>query len=289
VGAVASTLAALNRYPVKSCRGEELHHATVQPWGLAGDRRWMVVDDRGSAITAREHPRLLLTRARLTEGGVHLTHPDLHPLDVATPEGTELTEVDVFGRLRFPAAVADRAAHAWVSRIAGGSARLVYLDDPSRRPTNPECTKASDRVSFADGYPLLLANEASLDALNGWIAAGPLAHEGPVPMTRFRPNVVVRGAPAWAEDTWRRLRIGPVVFRAVKGCDRCVITTTDPDSAARGKEPIATLARYRRWDGMTWFAMNLVPDIEPGAGFPTIGIGDEVEVLETRAGDGPPR
>jgi uncharacterized protein YcbX len=289
VGAVALTLAAINRYPVKSCRGEALTRGTVQPWGLAGDRRWMIVDDGGGTVTAREFPRLLLARPQLIDGGLRLTHPDLQSLTVATPDGTNLTEVDVFGRLRFPAALADEAAHAWFSKITGTSARLVYLDDPSRRPTNPAYTRDSDRVSFADGYPLLLANEQSLAELNGWIAAGPLAHEGPVPMMRFRPNIVVRGAPGWAEDRWRRIRVGAVVFRAVKGSDRCVMTTTDPDTAARGKEPIATLSRYRKWDGKTWFAMNLVPDVTPGTAYPAIQLGDEVEVLEEHAGDGPPR
>jgi uncharacterized protein YcbX len=286
---VALTVAAINRYPVKSCRGESLLAATVQPWGLAGDRRWMVVDERGSAVTAREFPRLLLTRPQLVEGGLRLKHPDLEPLRIATPSGAELTEVDVFGRLRFPAALADEAAHVWFSKITGGGARLVYLDDPARRPTNPAYTKASDRVSFADGYPLLLANEQSLSALNGWIAAGGHAREGPVPMTRFRPNIVVRGAPPWVEDSWRRIRVGSAIFRAVKGSDRCVMTTTDPDTAARGKEPIATLARHRLWDGKTWFAMNLVPDIAAGAAYPTIRVGDEVEVLEAVTADGPPR
>ena len=105
-------------------------------------------------------------------------------------------------------------------------------------------------------------------------------------MRRFRPSVVVRGAPAWDEDRWRRVRIGEALFRVVKGCDRCVITTLDPETAAKGREPIATLARHRKWDGKTWFGMHLVPDT-PGA---TISLGDEVEVLEAVApGNGPPR
>lgn len=286
---MAPTLAAINRYPVKSCRGEPLMASTVQPWGLAGDRRWMIVDERGSAVTAREFPRLLLTRPQLVEGALRLDHPDLEPLQVATPGGAHLTDVDVFGRLRFPAALADDAANAWFSKITGVSVRLVYLDDPARRPTNSAYTRASDRVSFADGYPLTLANEESLAALNGWIAAGPRAHEGPLPMVRFRPSIVVHRAPAWAEDGWRRIRIGCAVFRAVKGSDRCVMTTTDPDTAARGKEPIATLARHRNWDGKTWFATNLVPDTAPGAAYPRIRVGDEIEVLEVVTGDGPPR
>jgi uncharacterized protein YcbX len=162
----------------------------------------------------------------------------------------------------------------------------VYLDDPTRRHPNPQFALPTDYVSFADGYPLLLATTASLDALNDWIAEGPGADEGPLAMIRFRPSVVVSGSDPWQEDGWRRIRIGAAIFRAVKGCDRCTMTMTDPDTAARGKEPIATLAQHRRWEGAVWFGMNLVPD-SPGA---TISVGDDVEVLESvPAPDGPPR
>lgn len=116
---------------------------------------------------------------------------------------------------------------------------------------------------------------------------GPGAAEGPLPMTRFRPNVVVAGAPPWAEDGWRRLRIGPVMFRAVKGSDRCVFTTIDPDTAAKGKEPLATLARYRRWDGKTWFGVNLIPDAPPPGA--VIRPGDPVEIVQQAESDGPLR
>lgn len=268
-------LSAINRFPVKSCRGEAVTSALVEPWGLAGDRRWMVVDETGCVVTAREVPNLLLVRPRLVGSGLRLEHPDLDGLAVDTPDGRRLVDVSVWGSTLL-AAVADAAAHAWISTIVGAPARLVYLDDPTRRPTNPAYTLDSDRVSFADGYPLLLASEASLTELNRLLAEGPLAHEGPLPMTRFRPSVVVRGSSPWEEDGWRRVRIGAAAFRVVKGCDRCVITTTDAETAARGKEPIATLARHRRWDGKTWFAVNLVPDT-PGV---RITVGDEVEVLE---------
>jgi uncharacterized protein YcbX len=101
-------------------------------------------------------------------------------------------------------------------------------------------------------------------------------------MRRFRPSVVVSGAPAWAEDGWRRLRIGAVTFRSVKGCDRCVLTTVDPDTAAKGHEPLFALARHRRWDGKVWFGVNLIPDLTPGAPPPgaLIRPGDPIEVLE---------
>ncbi|HEY2273456.1 MAG TPA: MOSC N-terminal beta barrel domain-containing protein [Jatrophihabitantaceae bacterium] len=279
---------ALARYPMKSGRGEPVQHAVVEPWGLRGDRRWMVVDESGAAITAREVHRLLLVRPELTPDGLLLSAPDASPLHVPVPQGPAVP-VDVWGSA-LHAVQADVEACAWMSKIVETDARLVYLADPTQRPTNPTRTEPTDRVSFADGYPLLLASEESLTALNDWIAEGPRADEGPLPMQRFRPSVVVAGAPAFAEDTWRRIRIGAATFRMVKGCDRCVMTTLDPDTGQGGKEPIATLARYRRWDGKTWFAVNLVPDRVPGIqgvdadGYEiSINVGDEVEVLSADA------
>lgn len=280
-------LTRIYRYPVKSCRRDELQQAEVEPWGLAGDRRWMVVDQGNEQITAREEPRLFLADPQIDGTGLLLRAPGQPALTVKAPDGSELTRVGVWGKV-IEAAVAGEDAHRWFSLLLGRPVRLVYLDDPLRRRPNPKFSQAQDRVSFADGYPLLLATEESLAALNAWIAEGPRAHEGPLPMTRFRPNVVVRGAPAWAEDGWRRLRIGDVTFRSVKGCDRCVMTMLDPETLAKTKEPIATLSRHRRWDGATWFAMNIIPD-RPVAGA-TIRVGDPVEILEqVDAPNGPPR
>jgi uncharacterized protein len=268
----------LYRYPVKSCRGEPLAASSVEPWGLAGDRRWMIVDAGGDVVTAREYPRLLLVTPRFNGGhAIRLTEPSSPDLAVPVPAGDELIPVAVWDS-KVLAAPAGAAADAWLSNVVGERVQLVYLDDPTRRRVNPAYSRDSDRVSFADGYPLLLTVEASLDELNEHIAAGPLASEGPLPMRRFRPSVVVSGAAPWAEDSWRLLRIGEVAFRAVKGCDRCVLTTINPDTAAKGKEPIATLARTRRWDGKVWFGTNLIPDA-PQRGS-SIRVGDPVTVLE---------
>jgi uncharacterized protein YcbX len=280
-------LTAINRFPVKSCRGEALDRATIEPWGLAGDRRWQVVDDDGLCITARERPRMLLIRTTLRpDGGLLLSSPDAPELAVDAPSGGARVAVRTH-RSPLDATPAGDEAHAWFSKVLDTSVRLVYLDDPTHRHPNPQFARPSDLVSFADAYPYLLACSASLAALNGWIAAGPRAAEGPLRMIRFRPNLVIGGDDEpWAEDGWRRVRVGAAVFRAVKGSDRCAITLTDPDTAVRGKEPIATLARYRKWDGETWFGMNLVPDT-PGV---EIAVGDPVEVLESvPAPDGPPR
>jgi uncharacterized protein YcbX len=281
---VTITLTGINRYPLKSCRGQSVESALVEPWGLGGDRRWMVVDESGETVTAREHPRMLLVRPELTDAGLLLRAPDLDDLLVPVPDGAPVA-VTVFGGTPFAVRSADASAHAWFSKVIGEPVRVVYQDDPRRRPTSPDHARDGDCVSFADAYPLLLASEESLAALNDLIAAGRYPEQGPLPMRRFRPSVVVRGAPAWDEDHWRRLRIGPAVFRAVLGCARCVITTTDPDSAELGREPLATLAKHRRWDGQSWFAMNLIPET-PGA---RIHVGDEVEVLDREESDGPPR
>ena len=277
------TLDAINRFPVKSCRGEAVTDAVVEPWGLVGDRRWLVVDADGAQITAREHPAMLLiTPTARADGGLELTGPGTEPVHVPPPSGP-LVDVSVW-KTGLAATLADD--RGWFTALLGTAARLVYLDDPTRRPVTSGFARQEDRVSFADGYPLLVATTASLDALNDLVAAGSRSDEGPLTMDRFRPNVVVGGGEPWAEDGWRSVRIGGAVFRAVKGCERCVMTTTDPLTAARGKEPIATLARHRRWDGKTWFGMNLIPD-SPGM---TIRAGDEVEILHAEpAPDGPPR
>ncbi len=272
-------LTSIHRYLVKSCRGESLDTAVVEPWGLAGDRRWMVVDPDGDVITAREAHGLLTIDPLVTDAGLRLTAPGADPIDVAFPDPAKQSPVHLW-KSDLTATIADDAG-AWLSARLGRPARLAHLDDPTRRPTSAAFSEPGDRVSFADGYPLLIATEASLAALNG-------ALDEPLAMDRFRPNVVTSGGEAWAEDDWRRLRIGDATFRAVKGCARCVMVTLQPDHATGevtgGKEPTRTLARLRRFGSGVWFGVNLIPDT-PGA---TIRVGDDLEILETASpGSGP--
>lgn len=287
------TLTSIHRYPVKSMRGEALADAVVEPWGLAGDRRWMVVlaegPHTGRFVSARTDPRLVLVEPRLTTSGLRLAAPGVEdapaPLDVPLPAAGALLDVTVWGS-SVAAAPATAVADAWLSDYLGHAVRLVHLDDPTRRPTSPGFGDAGDVVSFADGYPLLLATEASLAALNDAIVDN---GGDPVPMSRFRPNVVVDGDLPWAEDDWRRVRIGDATFRMVKGCARCVLTTVDPDTAAKGREPMWTLARTRRFDSGVWFGVNLVPDTPVDAGV-TLRTGDPVTVVEAvEPGAGPLR
>ncbi|MGH7747343.1 MAG: MOSC domain-containing protein, partial [Candidatus Dormibacteria bacterium] len=235
---------------------------------------WMLVDQQGEAVTARKYPQLVLVTPEPHPAGLLVRAPDVDPLLVATPNGAEPCDVWVVSSV-VAAAPAAQEASSWFSKVVGEPVRLVYLDDPTGRWPNPRYSRASDRVSFADGYPLLLATEESLLALNDLINEGPRPEEGPISMVQFRPNLVVAGSAAWAEDGWRVLRIGAARFRAVKACNRCVLSTIDPSTAAKGKEPLTTLARHRRWDGKTWFAINLIPD-SPGV---TLRVGDQVEIL----------
>ncbi|MGC9535778.1 MOSC domain-containing protein [Streptomyces sp. UG1] len=269
-------LKSIHVHPVKACRGTAHSEAAVEPWGLAGDRRWMLIDDGGKVVTQRQQPRLALAAAEpLPGGGVRLTAPGMDPLTVPVPGSAGTMPVELF-RDKVEAVLAeDDAAHVWYSTYLGLRARLVYMADPgSCRPVDPEYALPGETVSFADGYPLLLTTTASLDALNSLIAQGDHAHEGPLPMNRFRPNVVVSGTAAWAEDDWSRISIGEVTFRAAKKCGRCVVTTTDQTTAERGREPLLTLGRHRRLGGRLLFGQNLVP-LSTG----TIRVGDPVAVL----------
>jgi len=256
----------------------------VEPWGLAGDRRWMLIDETGVALTARKSPGLLLVVPEVAETGLLLTAPNALPLHVAVPQAGPMVRVDVGGSA-FPAMLAEVEAGAWFSRVLGRVVRLVYFDDPRRRRTDPQRSREGDVVSLADGYPVLLASADSLAGLNRWIAEGARAADGPLPMSRFRPNLVVSGAPAWAEDRWRRIRIGETIFRSAKACERCVLTLIDPETALKTKEPLHSLARHRQWDHKTWFAVNLIAENSGGI----LRLGDPVDVLETAAETGPQR
>jgi uncharacterized protein len=267
-------VSALARYPVKSCRGAWVEAAVVEPWGLRGDRRWMITEPDGAFVTARALPRLVLVEPVPDEHGLTLHAAGREPLRVPTPVDAPLADVQVW-RDQVKAMIAGEDAADWLSAVIGAPLQLVYLDDPLRRPVDPGFGVPGDVVTFADGFPLLGTTDASLAALNDLIAAGPNAAEGPVDMRRFRPNVVIAGTAPWAEDDWTELRIGEARFRAAKPCSRCVLTTVDPDTGERGKEPLATLARHRRIGKMIVFGMNLVPD-NPGA---SVHVGDVVEPL----------
>ncbi|HBW18558.1 MAG: MOSC domain-containing protein [Streptosporangiaceae bacterium] len=276
------SLASIHIYPLKGARGLDLRESLVQPWGLAGDRRWLLADPAGRFISQREEPQLARIQVRYAgpapgEGVIFIAAPGRLAILVEPPRqaaGAEMVPVSVW-RSELLAAAAGPAADEWLSDVLGRPVRLTYLDDPRRRPVDARYGAPGDVVSFADGYPLLVTSTASLDALGKWLADD---GDEPVPMNRFRPNVVVADTDPWDEDCWRRLSIGPVSFRAVKPCGRCVVTTIDQMTAERGSQPLKMLGRRRRLGQDLVFGQNLIPD-GPGV----IRSGDPVRILE-RAG-----
>jgi uncharacterized protein YcbX len=266
-------LSALYRYPLKSCKAEPLRQASFDALGLTGDRRWMLVDEsNGRFFTQRALPQMsqlsVLWNGR---GGVTLSALGAEALEVPLPEDLEanLRGVTVWrDTLRVPDA-GDEAAR-WVSEFIGKPARMVHMPQERARWLPSGYGTVEDKVAFADGFPLLLIGQASLDDLSAKIGR-------PQEMLRFRPNLVVEGAEAFAEDGWKRIRIGGLEFRLLKGCSRCILTTIDPATGERSedREPLSTLKTYREKEGEVWFGQNMVND-GPGV----VEVGMEVEVLE---------
>ncbi|GHA96043.1 MOSC domain-containing protein [Modicisalibacter luteus] len=260
-------LSGLYRYPIKSTAGQALDSMTVKEEGLEGDRRYMLAKPDGTFLTARTHPRLQRVVATPVSGGLDVSHPELGETRVreaefeGRPFATQVWD-DPFDALTTTAALDD-----WFSRAAGEAVRLLWIGRRSPRYR----TTIERRVGFADGYPLMLISQASLDDLNQRMGI-------PQRMAQFRPNLVVAGTQPYAEDSWKRIRIGEVEFLVDAPCSRCAMVTVDPSTGqfqARG-EPLRTLANYRRGPGgKVYFGQNLIA-LNEGL----ITLGNEVDVLE---------
>ena len=250
-------------HPVKSCAGIAVPEARVTARGLEHDRRWMVTDGEGTFLTQRELPEMALVRVAIHDERLVVARDGLPrlPLPFVHDDGERVVVTVWDDRVR---AVAHEEGSAWFSRALGRDVRLVCMPDDVRRPVEAKHARAGDVVSFADAFPLLVVNQASLAALGDGVDA-----------RRFRPNVVVGGAPAWAEDDWRALRAGELTLRTPKPCARCTIPGIDPDSAAITKEPLPTLARMRTRDHRLLFGINAIPD---GEG--TLRVGDPVAAVD---------
>ena len=259
----------LHVYPIKSAAGVTLKRARLDDFGLADDRRWMIVDDHGVFQSQREHPTLTLLEVELEPGALVVRSAPAGEARVTRgqPPGP-VTQVRVWDDDVDAIDCGDEVA-AIITAHVGEPVRLVYMPDSSIRPVNPDYYSARARVSFADAFPLLLITQESLDELNGRLAQR-------IPMLRFRPNVVVSGAEPYAEDTWRMIRLGAVPCDVVKPCDRCATTTVDIATGVRGKEPLRTLASYRNWNGKVYFGQNVIHR-QPGE----MAAGDGVSILES--------
>ena len=269
----------LHLYPVKSLAGISPRVAALDARGLAGDRRWAVVEPDGTKVTAREEPALLGVRAEpLDDGAVRLVGAETDAVVVRPPRSTQPVPVRFSGQAWARPGASD--ASTWLSRQIDREVRLVWQDDETFRPIRPDLGGLDgDRNSLADAAPIHVTSQASLARLNDWLLEtalelgeeprDPLGHE------RFRPNVVIDGEQPFAEDSWSTVRIGAVTFRATMLVDRCVLTTIDRTHLHTSKEPIRTLARHRKWDGATWFGVRLTPALPLPAGS-MLRVGDPV-------------
>ncbi|HUX49290.1 MAG TPA: MOSC N-terminal beta barrel domain-containing protein [Spirochaetia bacterium] len=261
-------ISAITIYPVKSLAGNQVTEAEVTGTGFRNDRSWMIVGDDGIFITQRQHPALALVQAELTANGIRLTVPGREPMEIAARDDGDRVPVEVWEQPCDAADQGDDAASLF-SEYLGRDCRLVRMHAGFRRRIKPKYYTGDEAsLSFADSMPFLLISEASLDELNGRL-------DEPLPMNRFRPNLVVAGGAAYQEDRWHRIRVGSILMRVVKSCIRCEMTTIDQATAAKGIEPLETLGTYRSGAKGVLFGRHLLHE-----SLGVIHLGDEVEVIE---------
>lgn len=269
---MTARIAAICVYPIKSCAANDLASAQVEPRGLTNDRRWMLVDANGRFLTGRQLPQLVRVRATpLHANRLRVEAPGMPTIEIVPTAEVPRIAATVWDSAVSAADAGPQAAR-WFSDYLGRPVRLVHADAAMQRALDPAYGLPGDEVSFADGYPLLLLSRAAADELSmragrelGW--------------RRFRPNLLVDGVPAHAEDSWRRVRIGDVEFDVVKPCVRCVFTTIDPNSgvAEADGQPLTALKAYRRGAKGITFGQNLIARANG-----TIRVGDAVGVLSLR-------
>lgn len=263
------TLSDIRIYPVKSLSGILLNDAEVQPQGIKGDRLMMLVDDNGLFVTQRKYPQLALISTTVSEQSLLIKAPRSSDLWINESDFILQTTPVKIWKDDCVGFVANQAINKWFSEYLEFPVRLVKYNQAVPRRIDPAYSKPADSVSFADGFPLLVISQASLDDLNSRL-------DEKVTMTNFRPNIVVMGCEAYAEDNWKKIKIGEVEFDAVKTCSRCVMTTVNPNTGIKNvnSQPLKTLSQYRKKEKGVFFGMNLIPRTKD-----IIHINDVVEVV----------
>lgn len=262
-------LSTLTYYPIKACRGFDVPASHVGRMGLEYDRRMMVVTPDGKFLTQREYPRLALVTPTRKNDSLTLSAPNYDSIQLGIQTSGTPTPVDIWSSKNVSAIDQGDEAAAWFSDWLGTSVRLVHIAEGFKRKLNPMyAINEDDHTGFADGYPILIISEESLRDLNSRL-------DSALPMNRFRPNLVVKGREPFAEDTWKRIRVGGIEMALVKPCPRCVVTTIDKETLVKSKEPLKTLETFRRHELGAIFGMNTIP-LNEGR----IEVGMRVEVLE---------
>jgi uncharacterized protein len=267
------TVSELYIYPIKSLGGIALNTATLTDRGFEHDRRWMLVDANNQFLSQREVNAMALLKVQLTEQGLLVQNssvPGAELLIPFEPETTDTFTVTVWSNHCRACRVSD-AADAWFSKQLGLPCKLVYMPESTHRFVDSRYAHHKEITSFSDAFPLLLIGQASLDELNSRLST-------PVPMNRFRPNIVFTGGTAYLEDSMKEFAINGIAFFGVKPCSRCVITTIDQQTGEKAKEPLKTLSAYRMKNNKTYFGQNL---LYQGTG--TVSVGDTITIHEQKA------
>lgn len=244
-------LSSLHVYPIKSAAGFAPGEWPVGTLGLQYDRRWMVVRPDGGMLTQRTHPRLGQIHPAVGDATLRVETAGMPPLELPLEPGPSVSLPVAIWDDRCTATWAGERSARWFSDVLETDCSLVHIADNHARAVDPDYAPPGHRVGFADAFPFLLISEASLADLNSRL-------EAPLPMNRFRPNLVISGVGPFGEDHIGPFAIGPIRFTPVKPCDRCVVTTTDQITGERGVEPLRTLATYRRSNGKVWFGQNVI-------------------------------
>lgn len=262
------TISAIYRYPVKSMGENPLQTAIIDRFGIAQDRRWMLVDENNKFITQRQCAEMVKINVEPSGEGWRLKMDDqLSAPFSAHALSDQVCYVTVW-RDQCAALVAPEAINQWLAERLRRACRLVYMPDSTQREVDPDYAKAGQTVSFADGFPLLLTAQESLADFNRRLSQ-------PIEMLRFRPNLVIQGADAWSEDNWRVIQIGDLTFDVVKPCSRCAIPTINRETAVKEPEVFRALKQHRQRNGEVYFGQNLLP-----RGTGTLRVGDRVTVLK---------
>ncbi len=247
------TISALIQYPIKACRGVEINSTAVERMGFEHDRRMMVITPEGRFLTQRDQPKLALVKPELSIESLILTAPCMRELRVEVQKQGKTLDVLIWKSRGVKSVDQGEQAAQWFSEWLGLPARLVHLAEGYRRKLNPAFSVfPDDHTGFADGYPILLTTEESLTELNSRLAA-------PIPMNRFRPNLVVKGCRPFEEDEWKRIKAGCLELAIVKPCPRCMVTTIDKETLETGREPLKTLSIFRKQPGGVMFGQNAIP------------------------------
>lgn len=259
-------------YPIKSLAGIKVSHAEVTDRGFKYDRRWMLIDENDRFISQREVAAMALLKVAIENNALQVNFNETSiKIDLNT-ENKELIKVSIWDD-ECLAQLVDEKADQWFTNVLGMKCRLVYMPDEALRTTDPKYAPDGSVTSFADAYPFMMISQASLDELNGRL-------DTPLPMDRFRPNIVITGASPFQEDTINEFEMGGIRFFGIKLCARCNIPTIDQQTAVAGKEPSKTLAKYRLKNKKIYFGQNL---IHAGSGL--IAVGDEIKVLSRHTED----